>query len=98
LNVISRKIKKEGSMKDFPNRAKGLLSHNKLYMAALFIPIIGIIPALIFNFSFLLLAILLSVIGLLLFRMFVVFPKIACIHCRAKYTCPNAEAMGLSNT
>ena len=55
------------------------------------------IPALILNFSFLLLAIFLVVVGLLLFRFFVVFTRIACVHCRAKYKCPQAEAMGLRN-
>jgi hypothetical protein len=55
------------------------------------------IPALILNFSFLLLAIFLAVVGLLLFRFFVVFPKIACVHCSAKYKCPQAEAMGVRN-
>jgi len=51
------------------------------------------IPALILNFSFLLLALLLVVGGLLLFRFFVVLPKTACAHCRAKHECPNAKAM-----
>jgi hypothetical protein len=65
-------------------------------MAAKVVPIIAMIPALILNFSFLLLAIFLAVVGLLLFRIFVVFPQIACVHCRAKNICPNAKAMGLS--
>ena len=55
------------------------------------------IPALILDFSFLVLAILLVVVGLLLFRFFVIFPKIACLHCIAKYRCPQAEAMGVRN-
>ncbi|MEE9400230.1 MAG: hypothetical protein V3V23_08170, partial [Dehalococcoidales bacterium] len=92
-----KKIAKEGSPTDFANRAKGLFCPNNLYMAALFIPIIAIIPALIVNFSFLLLAILLIVVGLLLFRFFVVFTKIACVHCYAKYKCPQAEPMGVRN-
>lgn len=37
----------------------------------------------------------LGVIALLLFRFFVVFTKVACIHCRAKNECPNAQAMGI---
>jgi hypothetical protein len=32
---------------------------------------------------------------LLLFRFFVIFPKIACLHCRAKAVCPQAGAMGV---
>ena len=58
-------------------------------------PIIAMIPALILSFSFLLLAIFLTVVGLLLPRIFVVFPKIACVHCRAMNICPSAEPMGL---
>jgi hypothetical protein len=53
------------------------------------------IPALILNFSLVLLTILLAVVGLLLYRFFVIFPKIACVHCSAKNLCPNAQAMGL---
>ena len=97
LNVVSKKIAKEGNLKDFPNRGEGILCHNNLYMAALFIPIIAIIPALATGFSFPPLGILLAVIGLLLYRMFVVFPRVACVHCRAKHECPNAQAMGLAN-
>jgi len=55
------------------------------------------IPALLLNFSFSLLAIFLAVVGLLLFRFFVIFSKIACIHCYAKHKCPQAEAMGVRN-
>jgi len=97
LNAASRKIAKEGNVKDFPARAKGLFCFNNLYVAALIIPIIAMIPALALDFSFLVLAILLIVVGLLLFRFFVIFPKIACLHCIAKYKCPQAEAMGVRN-
>ena len=95
LNVISKRIAREGEIKDFPKRSEGLFCHNNLYMAAKVVPILAMIPALIVNFSFLLLAIFLTVVGLLLLRIFVVFPKIACVHCRAMNICPNAEAMGL---
>ncbi|MCK5559124.1 MAG: hypothetical protein KAJ51_00965 [Thermoplasmata archaeon] len=95
LNIVSRKIAKQGDLKYFSNRAKGPLSHNKLYMGALFIPIVVLIPAIILNFSIILLVIFLIVIGLLMLRMFVVFRKIACVHCSAKYRCPNAKAMGI---
>jgi hypothetical protein len=87
---------KEGNIKDFPKRGQGLFCHNNLYMAAKLIPILAMIPALFLNFSFVLLTIFLTVVGLLLFRIFVIFPKIACVHCRAKNICPNAKAMGLS--
>jgi hypothetical protein len=97
LNVISKKIASQGNLEDFPKRAKGLFCHNNLYMAALFIPIIAMVPALVVNFSSLLLATLLVVVGLLLFRFFVVFTKIACVHCSAKNECPNAQSMGIAN-
>jgi len=96
LNVISKKIARAGEIKDFPKRGEGLFCHNNLYMAAKIIPIIVMIPALILNFSILLLTFFLSVVGLMLFRVFVVFPKIACIHCRAMNVCPNAKAMGIN--
>jgi hypothetical protein len=97
INVISRKIAKAGSVTDLPKRAKGMFCPNNLYLASLALPIIGIIPALFLNFSWLIVTILVVLIGLLLFRFFVVFPKIACNHCRAKNICPNASAMGLSD-
>jgi hypothetical protein len=98
LNLVSRMVAKEGNVKDFPSRAKGVFCPNNLYIASLVIPIIVMIPALIMNFSFLVLAILIIVIGLLAFRFFVIFPKIACVHCRAKNVCPQARSMGLSST
>jgi hypothetical protein len=51
LNVISKRIAKEGDPKDLPKRGEGLFCHNNLYMAALVVPIIAMIPALILNFS-----------------------------------------------
>ena len=90
-----KKIAREGDPKDFPKRGEGLFCHNNLYMAALFLPIIAMIPALILDFSFKVLAIWFAVIGLLLFRFFVIFQKTACVYCAAKKECPNAQAMGL---
>ena len=97
LNVVSRKVAKEGNVKNFPSRAEGLFCPNNLYIASLVLPIIAMIPALILNFSFSVLVILLIVVGLLLFRFFVVFARVACLHCRAKNVCPQAEAMGVRN-
>lgn len=97
LNVVAKMIAREGKPEDFSNRAKGLLCANNLYLAALVIPIMAVIPALFINFSFLLLVIFIVLVGLLLFRFFVIFPKIACLHCRAKFKCPQAEAMGVRN-
>jgi hypothetical protein len=95
LNRISRRSAKEKPLQAFPNRSKGILSPNNLYMASLILPILAIIPGLIIDFSFILLGILLGVVILLLFRFFVIFPRIACIHCSAKFRCPNAEKMGV---
>lgn len=93
LNLISRKIAKEGSVNDFQSRAKGPLCPNNLYIATLAIPIITIILALVLKFSLLVLVILLIIVVLLLFRFFVIFPKIACVHCRAQNICPQAQSM-----
>ncbi len=95
LNVVSKKYAKEGNIDEFANRGKGLLCHNNMYMASLFIPIVAMIPALIINYSLSILTIFLVVICLLIFRILVLFPKIACLHCAAKNKCPNAQAMGL---
>lgn len=91
LNILSKKIAKEGNLKDFPGRAEGILCPNNLYMASLIIPLPAIIPVLIINFSVLLLLVFLTVVGLLLFRFFIIFPKIACIHCSAKSKSPRPE-------
>lgn len=98
LNLVSKKMAKEGNLKNFADRGKGVFCHNNLYIAALVIPIIAMIPAMIVNFTFLLLTIFLCVVGLLLFRFFVIFPKTACIHCSAKNECPNAQSMGFAST
>jgi len=95
LNKISRKLAKEGNPEDFPKRAEGLFCYNNIYMVALFFPIVASIPALILNFSLYLLIMFLTVFGLLVFRFFVIFPKIACLHCQAKYTCPIGEKIGV---
>ncbi|MFX0113264.1 MAG: hypothetical protein ACFFB3_01825 [Candidatus Hodarchaeota archaeon] len=98
LNLLSRRITEKGNPKNFPNRGKGLFCHNNLYMAALFIPIVAMIPALVLNFSPVLAGIFVIVFALLLYRFFIIFPRVACIHCRAKKNCPNAQAMGLHTT
>ncbi len=95
LNVVSKKIAKPGDLRDYVNRAEGLFCFNNMYIAVLIIPIFALIPALILNFSTPLLIIFLSLIALLAFRFFVVFTKIACLHCKAKYKCPQAGQMGV---
>ena len=97
LNTLSKKIAKEGNPKEFSKRAQGVFCPNNLYLASLILPILGMLPALFLNFSAALLLIFLGVVGLLLFRFFVIFPKIACLHCSAKHRCPQAAAMGVRN-
>jgi hypothetical protein len=94
-NVLSRMIAKAGNPLDFPKRAQGLLCHNNLYLASLVGPIVLILPALVLSFSVWLLAVWLAIVGLLLFRFVVIFGQIACLHCIAKYECPNAERTGV---
>jgi hypothetical protein len=74
LNLFSKKIAKEGDLKDFTRRAEGLFCPNNLYLASLIVPILAMIPALIVNFSIVLLLIFLVVVGLLLSRFFIIFP------------------------
>jgi len=97
LSIISKRIAQAGDPKDFARRAEGLLCPNNLYMASLIVPIVAIIPALIVNFSIALLGIFVILVGLLLFRFFVIFPKLACLHCAAKFRCPQAGQMGVRN-
>ncbi len=97
LNGIARRFAKAGDARDFSKRAEGALCPNNLYIASLVVPLIAMLPALAVNFSFLLLALFLVVLGLLLFRFFVIFPKLACLHCHAKFKCPQAGAMGVRN-
>jgi hypothetical protein len=97
LNLLSKKIAKEGNLKDFSRRAEGALCPNNLYVASLVVPILAVLPALFLNFSVALLLTFLGLVGLLLFRFFIIFPKIACLHCSAKHQCPQAAAMGVRN-
>jgi len=96
-NILSRKLANKGDVRNFGNRAAGICSHNKMYMGSLFFPIFALIIAMIFNFGITILIIFISVLVLLLIRIFVIFPKVACVHCRAKRICPNAKAMGLAD-
>jgi hypothetical protein len=95
LNVVSKRIAQAGDLQDFPKRAEGVFCPNNLYLASLIVPIVAIIPALIVNFSIALLGIFVVLVGLLLFRFFVIFPKLACLHCAAKFRCPQAGQMGV---
>lgn len=94
-NIISKRVWNRPEKKDLSERSKGFFCHNHLLLMSLVIPIIIMIHALIFNFSLFLLFLLVTLISLLLFRILLVIPKVACIHCLAKTKCPNAEAMGI---
>lgn len=95
MNLVSRKVAGRGEARDFSKRAEGPLCPNNLYLAALVMPILVGLPALALGFSVLLLVALMAEVGLLLFRFFVIFPRMACVHCRAKFQCPQAGAMGV---
>ena len=97
LNLVSRKIAKEGDLKDFYKRGQGILCHNNLYLASFAFPIVAILPGLTIDFSYLVLGLLLGVVALLAFRFFVLFKRVACVHCRAKNECPNAQSMGIGD-
>ena len=95
LNIVSRGLASAGKLEDFAKRAKGLLCSNNLYMTALLFPIIALVPGLLIHFSWSVLILLGALIGLLVFRFFVIFPKLACLHCLAKFKCPQAGRMGV---
>jgi hypothetical protein len=95
LNAVSRRLTQAGKAADFAKRAEGLFCPNNMYIASLVIPIAALIPALLLNFSWYVLAILGALLSLLAFRFFVIFPKLACVHCRAKFKCPQAGMMGV---
>ena len=96
MNRWSRRIARQKDASRFGKRAEGIACSNNLYLVALAFPIAAVIPGLALDFSTFVLVALLVLIALLAFRFFVVFPKIACVHCRAKNVCPNARSMGLS--
>lgn len=96
FNILVRKMVPDGDIHKFGNRSKGILCHNNLYLSAKVLPLIIIFPFLFLNFSITLLTIFFIILGLLLFRIFYIFKKIACNHCIAKNICPNAKSMGIS--
>lgn len=95
LNIRAQKTAPPGDQKQFRRRARGVLCSNNRCMAAFVLPILAIIPALIMNYSCLLLSLYLVLIGLFLFRFLILLPQIACLHCSAKYICPQAGWMGV---
>jgi hypothetical protein len=95
-NLISLKVAKERDMQDFPQRAQGALCHNNLYVASLVLPLLLMLPGLVAAFSVSLLVVFLALAALLAFRVLVLFQRVACVHCAAKRSCPNARSMGIT--
>jgi hypothetical protein len=96
MNRWSRKIARPIDASRFEERARGALRPNNLYLVALGFPIIAVVPGLVLGFPWPVLLALVVLVALLVFWFFVIFPKVACVHYRAKNACPNARAMGLS--
>jgi hypothetical protein len=96
LNLVSARVAPRRDPDRFPERARGALCHNNLYMAALGLPLLLMLPGLVADFSVLLLGLFLTLVALLALRVFVLFARVACAHCAAKGACPNAQAMHLS--
>lgn len=90
LNVLSRRFAKPGNQRNFIERKQGLFCSNNLNVVSLFIPVIILIHALVFNFSLLLLLIFLLLIDLLALRYLVILPKLICKCCLARQVCPIA--------
>ncbi|HSJ54275.1 MAG TPA: hypothetical protein VLC52_11095 [Anaerolineae bacterium] len=96
LNVLARKLGRPGDARLFATRARGPFSPNNVCLAARILPILGLVPALIVDLTLLLLGIALALVALLLLRVLVLFPRVACARCLARNACPNAAAMGLA--
>jgi hypothetical protein len=96
MNRWSRRMAQPRDASRFGERADGPLCPNNLYLASLIFPVIAPVPGLILWFSWAVLAAVVGLVLLLAFRFFVVFPRVACAHCRAKNACPNARAMNLA--
>jgi hypothetical protein len=95
-NLLSARMTRERDLDGFEKRGQGVLCHNNLYLAALALPLVVMLPGLVLGFSWGLLGAFLGVLAMMLFRFFVVFPKVACGNCAAKARCPNARQMGLA--
>jgi hypothetical protein len=95
LSRWSRRVAKQHESSNFAERARGPLCSNNLHLIALIFPIVGVIPGLTLHFSLSVLVTLALLVTLLVFRFLVIFPRVACVHCRAKDACPNAQSMGL---
>jgi hypothetical protein len=95
LNLIAKAIAKPGNPLNFPNRARGFVCPNNLYIISLVFPIVVGAIILFLKFNLLLLIMELSLIVLLMTRFFYIIPTLACLHCQSKFVCPQAGQMGV---
>jgi len=94
LNIVSSRRSPPADPSLFMARGSGPMCHNNHLLVALLAPLVLMVPVLWLNFSWALPALFVAVLGLLLFRMGVLFPRIACPRCEARGKCPNAQSMG----
>jgi hypothetical protein len=95
LNTVARRLARAGRPEDFARRAEGLLCPNNLYLASLILPILALVPAMLLRITWVLPALLVALLALLITRFLLIIPKLACLHCQAKFTCPQAGMMGV---
>lgn len=81
MESSEQKIARAGNQKDFVKRAEGLFRFSNIHVAALFIPAIAIIAAIIVNFSAPLSGMSLALEVLLLSQFFVIPTKSTSLHC-----------------
>jgi hypothetical protein len=94
LNIFAKRAWNRPSKKDLSVRDEGFFCHNHFIAVSLLLPVIFIIHALILNFSLFLLLCLLIIVSLLLFRILIILPKMACQNCISKAECPNSGTIG----
>ena len=95
LNLLARRITHQGKPQYFKRRAKGPLCHNNLHLTALFAPFPLLLLGLALDFSVALLAVTAVLAALVVFRIAVLYRRLACPGCEAKQRCPNAARLGI---
>jgi hypothetical protein len=95
LSLLTPRFRRVQLPGGFAGRAEGAFCHNNLYLGALAGPLALIAVGLVVDFSLAGVLCLVALAGLLAFRYFILFKRVACPHCAAKGRCPNAKAMGI---
>jgi hypothetical protein len=95
LNRLSKKLFKTAPIENLSKRAEGLLCPNNSYIASLVFPMLCGIPLLIHKFNTALFLLEMFLFALFIIRFFYIIPKLACVHCRSKFVCPQAGQMGV---